>query len=323
MFSKIISSGSYLPEKIVTNDDLSKTVDTTDEWISSRTGIKERRIANKDELTSDLAYLAGINALKNANLDAKDIDGIIVATSTPDLTFPSTATIVQRKLGLKSGFAFDVQAVCSGFIYALSVADSMISTNKANKIMVIGAETFSKIVDWKDRNTCVLFGDGAGCLILEKTLDDPKLASNSGILGVDIFSDGSYTDDLRTTGGASFNQDVGFVVMNGSEVFKSAVNNLASVADYILEKHHIKKEQINWLIPHQANIRIIQAMGKKLGLPLDRVIITIDKHANTSAASIPLAFDEAFRAKKLQKGDLILSESMGAGFTWGAALIRI
>ena len=322
MFAKIISTGSYLPSKILTNNDLSKIVDTSDEWIYSRTGIKERRIV-ENELTSDLAYLSALDALKSCKLLSSDIDGIIVATSTPDLTFPSVATIVQRKLGMKNGFAFDVQAVCSGFIYALSVAESMIASHKAKRLLVIGAETFSKIIDWKDRNTCVLFGDGAGAIILEATQSDPKINDNPGILGVEIFSDGSYTDDLKTTGGVSSTQNVGCVMMNGTEVFKSAVNNLASVADLILSKYNIDKSKIDWLIPHQANIRIIKAMGKKLNLDENKIILTIDKHANTSAASIPLAFDYAFKNDKLKKGDLILSESMGAGFTWGATLIRL
>jgi 3-oxoacyl-[acyl-carrier-protein] synthase-3 len=323
MFSKIISTGSYLPKKILTNDDLSKIVDTNDEWIVSRTGIKQRHIAEKDQLTSDLAYESAKSAMEKINLNPSQIDGIIVATSTPDLTFPSVATIVQNKLGIKQGFAFDVQAVCSGFIYALSVADSMIATGKAKRMLVIGAETFSKILDWSDRNTCVLFGDGAGAMILEATEHDPKIGNNAGILGVEIFADGSHVEDLKTTGGVSSTQSTGCVVMNGAEVFKNAVNRLSEVADFILQKYNIDKEKINWLIPHQANIRIISAMGKKLGLDESKVVITLNNHGNTSAASIPLAFDYAFESGKLKKGDLILSESMGAGFTWGASIIRI
>jgi 3-oxoacyl-[acyl-carrier-protein] synthase-3 len=321
MFSKIIACGSYLPQKVLTNEDLAKMVDTSDEWIVSRTGIKERRIA-ENQTTSDLAYLATLNALKNFNIDANTIDGIIVATATPDLTFPSTATILQSKLKIKHGFAFDVQAVCSGFVYALSVADAMIAAGRAKRMLVVGSEVFSKIVDWTDRNTCVLFGDGAGCMILEATENDPKINKNPGILGVEIFSDGDYTDSLKTTGGPSSNKVTGCVVMNGAEVFKHAVNNLASVADFILKKHNIKQEEINWLVPHQANIRIIEGMGKKLGLDPNKVIITLGKHANTSAASIPLAFDYAVTSGKIKPGDLILTEAMGGGFTWGAALIR-
>lgn len=319
-FSKLISTGSYLPKKILTNEDLSKIVDTSDEWIVSRTGIKQRHIADDLEKTSDLALEACKKALQKANLTPEDIDGIIVATTTPDLVFPSTASILQRKLGSRKGFAFDVQAVCSGFVYALSVADSMIRAGRAKRMLVIGAETFSRIIDWKDRNTCVLFGDGAGAVILEQTTQNPSEGNNPGILDAQIFTDGHFTEELRTTEVTEQNPHA-HVVMNGSEVFKHAVTNLASVADLILEKNNLKKEDLTWLVPHQANLRIITATGKKLHLPSERVVITVDKHANTSAASIPLALDSVF--DKMKKGDLILTESMGGGFTWGAALIRL
>lgn len=315
-FSKLVSTGSYLPKKILSNEDISKIVDTSDEWILSRTGIKQRHIADDNETTSDLAFEACKKALEKANLKPEDIDGIIVATTTPDLVFPSTASILQRKLGSRVGFAFDVQAVCSGFIYALSVADSMIRVGRATRMLVVGAETFSRIVDWKDRNTCVLFGDGAGAVIIEKTLENPSEGNNAGILDAQIFTDGHFTEELRTTTG-----EHPHVVMNGSEVFKHAVTNLASVAEFILAKNNFTKEDVSWLVPHQANLRIISSTGKKLNLDPSRVVITVDKHANTSAASIPLALDSAI--DKMKKGDLILSESMGAGFTWGATLIRL
>ena len=323
MFAKIISTGSYLPSKIMTNEDISKIVDTSDEWIVSRTGIKQRHIVADNETTSDLSYQASLNALKNASIDVSTIDAIIVATTTPDLTFPSTATILQKKLGLKGGFAFDVQAVCSGFMYGLTVADSLIITGKAKRILLVGAESMSKIINWEDRNTCVLFGVGAGAFILESTLLDPKIGNNPGILGVEIFSDGQYVDELKTTMGVSSGNDIGSITMNGQEVFKHAVTNLAHVATLILNKYNLKDSDINWFVPHQANLRIITSMAKKLNLSEDKIIITVDKHANTSGASIPLALDYGFQNNKLKKGDLILTESMGAGFTWGAGIIRL
>ena len=323
MFAKIIATGSYLPSKIMTNEDISKIVDTSDEWIVSRTGIKQRHIVAENETTSDLSYQASINALKNASIDVSTIDAIIVATTTPDLTFPSTATILQRKLGLKGGFAFDVQAVCSGFMYGLTVADSLIISGKAKRILLVGAESMSKIINWEDRNTCVLFGDGAGAVILESTLLDPKVGTNPGILGIEIFSDGQYVDELKTTMGVSSGNSIGSITMNGQEVFKHAVTNLASVANLVLNKYNLKDSDINWFVPHQANLRIITSMAKKLNLSEDKIIITVDKHANTSGASIPLALDYGFQNNKLKKGDLILTESMGAGFTWGAGIIRL
>lgn len=322
MFAKIIATGSYLPKKILTNNDLAKMVDTSDEWIVSRTGIKQRHIADKSEVTSDLALAASKDCLANAKLTEKDIDAIIVCTTTPDLTFPSTATILQSKLGMKHGFAFDVQAVCSGFIYGLSVADSLITSGKANRILLVGAEVFSKIVNWQDRNTCVLFGDGAGAVILEVTQEDPKTGA-AGILATELRSNGDYGCHLQTTGGPSSTATVGYITMNGGEVFKHAVINMASLATEILQKNNLTKADINYLVPHQANIRILQSMAKKLELPLEKVIITLDQHANTSAASIPLALDYAIKNNKVKAGDLILSEAMGAGFTWGAAIFRL
>ncbi len=323
MYSKILASGSYLPEKILTNKDLEKLVDTSNEWIVSRTGIKQRHIAASDQTTSDLAYKASLNALSKTNLKPQDIDAIICATTTADYTFPSCATIIQNKLGSKTGFAFDIQAVCSGFLYALSLADSLIMSNKAKRVLVIGADTFTKLLNWQDRNTCVLFGDGAGCVILEQVKNNPEKKGNPGIIGIDLFSDGSYTKELQTTGGASTNKEIGHVVMNGAEVYKHAVTNLEKAANFVLEKYNISVNDVNFLIPHQANIRIIEATAKRLGISMEKVVLTVDKHANTSAASIPLALDSAFTNNKLKSGDLIMLESMGAGFTWGAGLVRI
>ncbi|UQY80266.1 3-oxoacyl-[acyl-carrier-protein] synthase 3 [Candidatus Hepatincola sp. Av] len=322
MFAKIIATGSYLPKKILTNNDLAKTVDTTDEWIVSRTGIKQRHIAAESETSSDLALAASKQCLNSAKLTEKDLDAIIVCTTTPDLTFPSTATILQSKLGMKHGYAFDVQAVCSGFIYGLSVADSLITSGKAKRILLVGTEVFSKIVNWKDRNTCVLFGDGAGAVILEATKEDPKNGS-AGILATELRSNGDYGCHLQTTGGPSSTATVGYITMNGGEVFKHAVINMASLATEILQKNNLTKSDIDYLVPHQANIRILKSMANKLSLPIEKVIITLDQHANTSAASIPLALDYAIKNNKVKAGDLILSEAMGAGFTWGAAIFRL
>lgn len=323
MFSKIIGVGGYLPEKIVTNEDLEKIVATSDSWIQERTGIKRRHIAQENEATSDLALKAAVQALENSSVGVKDIDAIIVATSTPDLTFPSTATIVQHKLNMKHGFAFDIQAVCSGFVYGLSVADSLIIAKRAKRILLIGAEVFSKIINWQDRNTCVLFGDGAGAVILEASELNPIHSKNSGIWGTKLYSDGTYTDYLKTTDGTSTTGKSGCVTMNGQEVFKHAIRNLSSAAEEILAEFSLQKEDIDWLIPHQANIRIINSTSKKLDLTTDKVIITVEDHANTSAASIPLALYEGVKQRKVKQGDLCLLEAMGAGFTWGAAILRM
>jgi 3-oxoacyl-[acyl-carrier-protein] synthase-3 len=297
-------------------------VDTSDEWIYTRTGIKTRHIADKTEYTSDLAYKSALDAFKNGNINKDDIDGIIVATTTPDNTFPSVATKIQGLLEINKGFAFDIQAVCSGFIYALTVADSMIKSNLATKILVIGADTLSKLVDYKDRTTCILFGDGAGSVVIEKTENNPLLNFNSGLISSELKSDGNYYDLLKTDGGVGINQKSGTIFMNGTEVFKHATNNLSSIIDSILSKNNLTYKDINWLIPHQANIRIINAMLKKLGLTSENTILTIEKHGNTSAASVPLALNEGIISGKIKKNDLILLEALGGGFTWGALLLR-
>ncbi|MEX2449647.1 MAG: beta-ketoacyl-ACP synthase III [Rhodospirillales bacterium] len=326
--SEIIGCGSYLPERIVTNEELAKSLDTSDEWIVARTGIKERHIIADGELTSDLAYKAAYNAIEHAGANAADIDLVILATTTPDKTFPATATKVQSMLGLKNGAAFDIQAVCSGFIYALSIADNFIKAGQAKSIVVIGAEAFSRIVDWKDRSTCVLFGDGAGAVMVQAFEDtlpvDPadRLGNkHRGILSTHLHSDGKHTELLHADGGPSSTGTVGYARMEGREVFRHAVANLAAIVDEALEANDLQYEDIDWLVPHQANKRIIDGTARKLKMPLDRVIVTVDKHANTSAASIPLALDVAVKDGRIQRGDLVLMEAMGGGFTWGAALV--
>ncbi len=315
--SKIISAGSYLPEKFLTNYDLEKMVDTSDEWILDRSGISQRHITQKDELTSDIATKAAKKAISNANIDILKIDLIILATTTPDLTFPSTATIVQAKLGAKNAFAFDVQAVCSGFIYALTIADNFIKSGQVTNALVIGAETLSKIVDWKDRNTCVLFGDGAGAVVLS-ACDDV----NQGIISTKLYSDGTLVDILKTTGGTSFNGSAGFIEMKGREVFKHAVEKMGNCVIKSLDKVNLKPEDIDLLIPHQANVRILNAVAKKLNLPMEKVIVTVKNHANTSAASIPLALDFALNNNRIKKDDIVVLEALGGGLTWGSIVIR-
>ena len=318
--SRIIGTGSHLPDKVVTNAELAKTVDTTDEWIVERTGIHQRHIAKEGETTSVLAFQAAENALEAAGIEASDVDLIIVATTTPDNTFPSTATKVQAMLGMNSGAAFDIQAVCSGFIYALSTADSFIRSGQAKTVLVIGAEVFSRIIDWEDRSTCVLFGDGAGAVVVQAfEQEDPEPV---GILSTHLHSDGKLRDLLYTDGGPGSNSKVGSVRMLGRELFRHAVSNLASVVDEALKANNLTQDDIDWLVPHQANKRILDSTAKKLGLSEDRVVITVDKHANTSAASVPLALDTAVRDGRIQKGQLILMEAMGGGLTWGAALVR-
>lgn len=318
--SVIISTGSYLPERILTNEDLSKMVDTSDEWITQRTGIRQRHIAVEGQTTSDMATLSAKEALTKAGLDASDIDGIIVATTTPDLTFPSTAALVQDKLDLRSGFAFDVQAVCSGFVYGLSVADSMIKAGTAKRMLLIGAEKMSSILDWDDRATCVLFGDGAGAVILEA--QEVEEGSEVGILSTHIRSDGSKHELLCTSGGPSKNAQTGVLLMQGREVFKYAVQHLSQIVDTVLEHHQIQPDVIDWIVPHQANLRIIESTAKKINMSMDQVVVTLPEHGNTSAASIPLAFDKAVSDGRIQKGQMVLMEAMGGGFTWGAALLR-
>ena len=319
--SIISGSGSYLPKSIITNKDLEHKVDTSDEWIVERTGIKQRHIAADDEVTSDLAVNAAKKALHNANLTAEDIDLIVVATSTADQTFPSTATTVQYKLGITRGAAFDVQAVCSGFIYALTIADNFIKAGQAKHVLVIGAEIFSRILDWEDRGTCVLFGDGSGAVVLSAK-NGIGNNSDQGILASRLHSDGQYNDLLYVDGGVSSTQTVGHLRMKGREVFRHAVVNLASVVKEVLEDTNMISDDIDWIVPHQANKRILDGTAKKLKVSPEKVIVTVHKHANTSAASIPLALDEAVQDGRITRGQILILEAMGGGFTWGACLLR-
>lgn len=315
--NQITGTGSYLPKKILTNSDLEEMVETNDEWIVERTGIKNRHIAAEDEMTSDLAAKAAKNALKDAKIEAEDIDLIIVATTTPDNTFPATAVTVQSKLGINECAAFDVQAVCSGFIYALTTADALLKSENHKKALVIGAETMSRIVDWKDRGTCILFGDGAGAVVLEA-----KDSGERGILSSCIYSDGNTKDILYTDGGVSMNQKAGFIKMEGREVFKHAVKKLASVTTEALEKAGLDASQINWVVPHQANQRILDATIKKLGIDRTKLVSTVADHANTSAASIPLAMDVAKKDGKIKENDILAVQAIGGGLAWGSVVIR-
>jgi 3-oxoacyl-[acyl-carrier-protein] synthase-3 len=319
--SRIIGTGSYLPERVVTNDDLSRIVDTSDEWIVQRTGIRERHVAAPGEVTSDLALAAARKALAAAGVDGAGLDLIVLATATPDQTFPATAVRVQAALGMTRGAAFDVHAVCSGFIYALAVADGFIRGGQVRRALVIGAETFSRILDWKDRSTCVLFGDGAGAVVLAPE-PGSGTSRDRGVLSTHLHSDGRYHDMLYVDGGVSTTGTAGHLRMEGREVFKHAVNKLAEVVEEALRSNDIDASRIDWLVPHQANRRIIDATARKLGLPEDRVILTVDRHANTSAASVPLALDAAVRDGRIRPGHLLLLEAMGGGFTWAAALVR-
>ncbi|HEY7747183.1 MAG TPA: beta-ketoacyl-ACP synthase III [Aestuariivirgaceae bacterium] len=319
--SVIKGVGSYLPAKVLTNEDLSRMVDTSDAWIVERTGIKERRIAAEGELTSDLAVAAATAALNDAKMDPGRIDLLIVATATPDQTFPATAATVQAKLGMTSGAAFDIQAVCSGFIYGLTTADSLMKTGQATRALVIGAEVFSRILDWKDRSTCVLFGDGAGAFVLEAANGNGTI-QDRGILASRLRSDGRYRDKLYVDGGPSSTRTTGVVRMEGREVFRHAVTNIASIIAETLTDQGIDAKDIDWFVPHQANRRILEGTARKLGLREESIVITLDKHGNTSAASIPLAFDAAVKDGRIKRGDLILMEAMGGGFTWGATLAR-
>lgn len=315
--SLITGTGSYLPEKVVTNSDLSAVMDTTDEWIKQRTGIDQRHVAAEGEATSDLAVHAGSMALKNADLTPSDLDAIVVATTTPDDTFPATAASVQAKLGAHNAFAFDVQAVCAGFVYALDVADALVKSGKAEKVLVIGAETFTRILDWEDRSTAVLFGDGAGAVVLEASDNQ-----DYGILSTALFTDGRFRDLLYVDGGVSTTGEVGHVRMKGNEVFRHAVEKLSASLDTALKRSSLTPEDIDWLVPHQANVRIIDSMQKKLKMDSDKVIRTVSKHANTSAASIPLALHHAVSEGKIKPGHVIAFEAIGGGLTWGAALAR-
>lgn len=319
----IKGTGSYLPERILTNHDLEKMVDTSDEWIRQRSGIESRHIAADDETTSDLAIAAAKKALLASGLSAADIDGVIVATTTPDMTFPSVAALVQAALDIPPGLAFDVQAVCTGFVYALATANNFITAGQAKRILVIGAEKMSSIVDWEDRTTCVLFADGAAALVLEAQEDGVAGdLSDRGVLSTHLYANGKGADLLKTNGGPSSTGDSGAIVMQGREVFKFAVQYMSDVVKETLDHNNIDSNAIDYLVPHQANSRIIEATAKKLNMPMERVVMTVDHHGNTSAASIPLALDEAVQDGRIQEGSLLLLEAMGGGLTWGAALVR-
>ena len=320
IYSRIIGTGGYLPEKILTNADLEKMVDTSDEWIRERTGIQQRHIAAEGQTTCDLAEQASLKAIEAAGIDASTIDLIIVATTTPDKIFPSTACLLQQRLAISGCPAFDIQAVCSGFVYGLSVADQFVKTGMAKRALVVGAETLSRITNWEDRNTCVLFGDGAGAVLLEAS-------EEAGILSTHIHADGKYEDLLHVPSGPSKLPQTDDIAertmsMKGNEVFKMAVNTLSRIAKETLEANGLEKEDIDWLVPHQANLRIINGTAKKLKLSPDQAIVTVHKHANTSSASVPMALDEAIRDGRIQRGQTLLLEAFGGGFTWGSALIR-
>jgi len=318
--SLIAGCGAYLPEQVLTNHDLAARLDTSDEWIRQRTGIGERRIAAPGELTSDLATAAARRALDGAGMSGNDLDLIVLATATPDHTFPATATKVQAQLGMKRGAAFDVQAVCSGFIFALSVADNALRLGQARTALVIGAETFSRILDWEDRGTCVLFGDGAGAVVLN-AVPDPG-PGGRGVLSTHLHTDGRQHDILYVDGGPSSTRTTGFLRMEGRDVFRQAVQHLTEVVDEALAANGHTAADLDWLVPHQANSRIIEAIGRKLALPPGRVVSTIERHANTSAASIPLALNEAVSDGRIVPGNLVLLEAMGGGLSWGASLVR-
>ncbi len=316
IFYRFSGTGSFLPYKILTYSELDRMVDTTDEWIFARTGIRERHIAASDECTSDLGLAAAKKAIEAANINAEDIDLLIVATTTPDRIFPSTACLIQGRLGIRNNCpAFDVQAVCSGFVYALSVADSMIKTGAAKTALVIGAETMSRITDWTARSNCILWGDGAGAVILQASTE-------AGIIATHLHADGSYDKLLNVPNGVSKEGEDKTVKMEGNAVFKMAVNTLDQIVDETLAANGMQKSDVDWLVPHQANIRILQATAKKLDMDMDKVVITVDKHGNTSAASIPLALDAAVRDGRIQRGQVILMEAFGGGFTWGSALVK-
>ncbi|MBB5015241.1 beta-ketoacyl-ACP synthase III [Rehaibacterium terrae] len=321
IYARIAGTGSYLPEKVLTNDDLAQFVETSDEWIRERTGIRQRHIAAEGQTTGDLAYEAAVRALEAAGVQASELDLIVLGTTTPDIVFPSTACLLQHRLGANGCAAFDVNAACSGFIYALGVAEKFIRSGAAKTALVVGAETLSRMLDWSDRGTCVLFGDGAGAVVL-------KADSETGVLSTHLHADGGYKHLLYNPVGVSAGfkpeeKNVGVrVLMTGNEVFKVAVKTLDAVVEETLAANDLDKHAIDWLIPHQANLRIIQATAKRLDMPMDRVVVTVDRHGNTSAGSVPLALDEAVRSGRVQRGQLLLLEAFGGGFTWGSALIR-
>lgn len=316
----VAGAGHYLPARVVENAEFEKTLDTDDAWIRSRSGIERRHFAAEGETTSSMAAAAADKALKDAGCAASDVDAIILATSTPDLTFPSAATMVQAELGMNAGFAFDVQAVCAGFVYALANANALIVSGQARRVLVIGAETFSRIMDWTDRSTCVLFGDGAGALLLEAQ-DAEGTPADRGILATDLNSDGRFRDLLYVDGGVSTGT-TGYLRMQGNQVFRHAVEKLASTATLAMERAGVTAEDIDWIVPHQANIRIIQGTAKKLGLPMERVVVTVQDHGNTSAASIPLALSVAHGNGQIKQGDLLVTEAIGGGLAWGAVVLR-
>ncbi len=318
MYSRIAGTGSYLPERVVTNQELEATVDTTDEWIRTRTGIEQRHIAADDETTSDLAYHASLAAMDAAGVVPREIDMIVVGTCTPDLVFPNVACLLQERLGIGGGPAFSVEAACSGFMYAFSVADQFIRTGTIRRALVVGDETMSRIVDWTDRETCVLFGDGAGAVVIEASEEPGTIYSNLG-------ADGKYKNMLYAETGISKKStvpDTSFIRMNGNDVFKMAVRTLERMVDQVIEENDIKQGDIDWFVPHQANLRIINATAKRLKIPMERVVLTIAQHGNTSAASVPMALDTAVQDGRIKRGDLLLLEAFGGGFTWGASLIR-
>jgi 3-oxoacyl-[acyl-carrier-protein] synthase III len=321
--SVLLSCGSYLPKKVMTNSDLAKLVDTTDEWIEQRTGIKKRHIAGEGEKTSDMATFAAERALKKVNLTGKDIDMIVLATTSPDNTFPATAVVVQDNIGMHDkGFAFDIQAVCSGFIYALATADNFIKAGQVKRALVIGSEHFTSLIDWKDRTTCVLFGDGAGAVVLEANDNGSGTKADRGILSTHLHSQGELRSLLYVDGGPSSTKTVGHVRMNGKEVFRHAVTRMSEAIMEAMRENDVDPSEVKWLVPHQANKRIIDATAEKLNLSPDSVVMTVSEHGNTSAASIPLALTTAVEDGRIQRGDLILMEAMGGGLTWGAALAR-
>lgn len=315
IYSRILGTGSYLPEKILTNADLERMVDTTDEWIYTRTGIRQRHIAAEGEFTSDLSFHAAQRALEAAGVNADAVDLIIVATTTPDRVFPSTACLLQHKLGNTGAPAFDVQAVCSGFIYAIATADNFIRSGAARTALVVGAETMSRITDWTDRSNCILWGDGAGAVVL-------GASDQQGIISTHLHADGSYTKLLNVPTGVSNRGEEKTIHMEGNAVFKIAVNTLDAIVDETLEANGMQKSDIDWLVPHQANIRILQSTARKLGMDMDRVVVTVDKHGNTSAASVPLALDVAVRDGRIKRGETVLMEAFGGGFTWGSVLLK-
>ncbi|WP_439139069.1 beta-ketoacyl-ACP synthase III [Planktotalea sp.] len=318
--AQIKGVGHYLPENVVPNAHFEKTLETSNDWIISRSGIERRHFAAEDETTSHLASHAARAALKDAGLEASDLDALIVATSTPDLTFPSAATMVQHQIGMTGGFAFDIQAVCAGFVFALANANALIVSGTAKRVMVIGAETFSRIMDWTDRGTCVLFGDGAGALILEAA-DGDGTAQDRGVLATDLNSDGTYRDILYVDGGVS-TKTTGYLRMEGKEVFRHAIEKLAATAHTAMDSAGVTSEDVDWVVPHQANIRIIKGTAKKMNMPMENVIVTVQDHGNTSAASIPLALSVGKAEGKLKQGDLVVTEAIGGGLAWGAVVLR-